>query len=290
MLEALRAQTLPAERWELLLLDNASREPVEKAWNLSWHPQARFVHEEKLGILHARARGNREARGKVLVYVDDDNVLAPDYLAGVEAIMRERPDLGAIGAGVIEGEFEVHPPESIAYYLGGLALGRQARDLWTNFGDFTDGVPVGAGMAFRREVAEEFARRMESQPLRKLLGRVGKELGGGGSEDVDLALCAHDIGLGTGRFIALRMVHLIPKERLTEDYMVQLYAGFERSKETIHLIRHGTLCAQSGTPVRQLRYLFTICARRGFERRIYIAREKARVEARRRLAKLVPSP
>ncbi len=136
-------------------------------------------------------------------------------------------------------------------------------------------------------MADEFARKLELHPLRKLLGRVGEDISPGAGEDIDIALCAHDLGLGTGRFMALRMVHLMPKERLTEDYMIRMYAGFEHSKETMHVIRHGALSPESATPVRQLRYFFTICRLRGFDRRIYVAREKAREAARRRLAKLV---
>jgi len=36
-LAALRAQTLASERWELLLIDNASSPPVAPAWPLIWH-------------------------------------------------------------------------------------------------------------------------------------------------------------------------------------------------------------------------------------------------------------
>src|SRR5262245_54996167 len=48
VLEALCAQTLPLNQWELLLVDNASRQPIAPAWNLSWHPHARHVHEDRL--------------------------------------------------------------------------------------------------------------------------------------------------------------------------------------------------------------------------------------------------
>src|ERR1700722_2249773 len=80
VLDALRAQTLPAQEWELLLVDNASTEPLAGRFDLSWHPNARHVREEKTGLTPARLRGIAEANGELLVFVDDDNVLRSDYL------------------------------------------------------------------------------------------------------------------------------------------------------------------------------------------------------------------
>src|SRR5215472_13106955 len=85
VLEALQVQTLPIEQWELLLVDNASKESLDGKWDLTWHPKARCIRENQLGLTPARLRGIREAHADVLVFVDDDNLLASDYLeqAGV---------------------------------------------------------------------------------------------------------------------------------------------------------------------------------------------------------------
>ncbi len=82
-LDALKEQTLARGEWELVLVDNASKTAVAGAWDLAWHPRGRHVREEELGLTHARFRGIREATGAVLVFVDDDNILAPDYLQQV---------------------------------------------------------------------------------------------------------------------------------------------------------------------------------------------------------------
>src|SRR4051812_49081425 len=80
-LDALKAQSLPQPQWELLLIDNASKEPLASAYDLSWHSRARHIRENELGLTAARLCGIRESTGELLVFVDDDNVLAPDYLA-----------------------------------------------------------------------------------------------------------------------------------------------------------------------------------------------------------------
>jgi glycosyltransferase involved in cell wall biosynthesis len=57
VLVALRDQTLSPERWELLLIDNASREPLSNGFDLAWHVRGRHVREEELGLTRARLRG-----------------------------------------------------------------------------------------------------------------------------------------------------------------------------------------------------------------------------------------
>ncbi len=109
VLDALKAQTLPMEEWELLLVDNASKEPLITTWDLAWHPRARHIREDELGLTPARLRGIRESSAEIIVFVDDDNVLAPTYLR--QALEKERtfPMIGVWG-GRIDLEFEVPHP------------------------------------------------------------------------------------------------------------------------------------------------------------------------------------
>jgi len=135
----LKAQALPRERWELIVVDNNSQPPVragsaavagrnvgksegEGAFlDLSWHGNARIVREEKLGLTFARLRGFSEARAELIVMVDDDNLLAQDYLETAVRIAEERPTLGAFGGKCLP-EFEHEPPEWLRGMTSGLGL------------------------------------------------------------------------------------------------------------------------------------------------------------------------
>ena len=121
-LNALRAQSLPAERWELLVVDNASDPPLAGNLDLSWHARSRIVTEHELGILPARVRGLKETRTPLILFVDDDNVLAPDYLQQAMPIADTHPFLGVWG-GSITPEFEPPPPRIVR----GRAAGPAAR-------------------------------------------------------------------------------------------------------------------------------------------------------------------
>jgi glycosyltransferase involved in cell wall biosynthesis len=230
-LDGLKAQTLPLEQWELLLIDNASQEPVAGSWDLSWHPRARHVREEKLGVTPARLRGIEESRSELVVMVDDDNILRADFLAKVIEVSTEHPFLGAWG-GNIEGEFEHEVPEWLKPHLHILAVRAVKRDHWSNYYADYRSMPVGAGLCIRRPIAVAHARALAARPSSMDLDRKGASLVSGG--DIDFALTAHDCGFGTGVFPRLQMTHIIPKARMTVDYICRLREGIEYST---HLLR-----------------------------------------------------
>jgi glycosyltransferase involved in cell wall biosynthesis len=105
-LDALCKQALPKSHWELLLIDNASNEHLSEKWDLSWHPAARHVREDELGLTHARLRGIREAAAELLVFVDDDNVLNSDFLSCALEISKSYPWVGIYGGSIL-GEYDV---------------------------------------------------------------------------------------------------------------------------------------------------------------------------------------
>jgi len=218
-LAALRQQTLPPSEWELLLIDNASETPLAKTCDISWHPKSRHVREEELGLTPARLRGITEAAAELLVFVDDDNVLDGDYLETARRIANEWPMLGAWG-GDIRPRFETPPPEWTRRHWGMLAIVECEQSRWSNLPDRPDTLPCGAGMVVRKSVALHYAQQVRNDPKRKMLDRKGSSLSSCG--DSDLALTAVDVGLGCGVFKELRLAHIMPQGRLTEEYLLKL--------------------------------------------------------------------
>ena len=219
VIDGLKGQGLNKEHWEYLLVDNASRQPLSGQIDLSWHPQARHVREEKLGLTHARLRGIRESSGEILVFVDDDNVLDADYLAEVIRIAGDWPMLGAF-SGQVRASFEETPPEWTRPYWRRLAINEFDRDSWSNVPCLDQTTPNGAGLCVRRRVATEYLAYHASGKRKVVLDRMGESLLSAG--DLDLAATACDLGLGNGLFAALKLTHLIPKERLSEPYLLNL--------------------------------------------------------------------
>jgi glycosyltransferase involved in cell wall biosynthesis len=271
-LEALQGQSLEKSSWELLLVDNASERALASEWDLSWHPHARHLHEGKLGLTHARCAGIRAAQAELLVLVDDDNVLDANYLASACKIAREFDHIGAFG-GNLKGEFEVAVPGWAEPYLEGLCIKELSRDRWSNEYAWSDAIPYGAGMCIRSTVARRYAANVQEDGLRLRLDRAGGRLTSAG--DLDMAWTAIDLGLGTGRFRALTALHLIPANRLTEDYLVRLYAGFAYSNNIIWAVR-GLINERPRETVRdKLRHVIAVLHLRGIRRKMYHAMRKA---------------
>jgi glycosyltransferase involved in cell wall biosynthesis len=235
-LEALRRQTLPVAEWELLLIDNASCPAVATLVSLQWHPNARHVREEALGLTSARLRGIQEAQGQLLVFVDDDCILDASYLEVAMEISNSRPELGCWGAGCIEPEYEKPPPEWLAAHEGALAIRRLNRDFWANIPDLNPSVPFGVGMCIRRTVALRYASLCERDNIRRSLDRAGESLASCG--DTDIAMLACTLGMGTASFTALKITHLIPEGRTTRQYMSRLVAAKAESQILLWSLYH----------------------------------------------------
>jgi glycosyltransferase involved in cell wall biosynthesis len=230
-LNALQAQKVPKANWELLIVDNAGKETLATTWDLSWHPLARHTREHELGLTHARLRGIRESSGELLVFVDDDNVLAPDFLEHAINILAHYPYLGAFGPGLLEPEFEVPPPAELLPFLPALALRNVPSARWSNNANDSDSIPWGAGLCVTRRVANNFRKLIEALNVSDVLGRRGAQLFSG--EDDVFSWVAVGGGQGFGLFPELRVTHLIPAARLTTRYVVRLVHD--------HAFSHGVL-------------------------------------------------
>ena len=231
-LEALRNQTLPKDQWRLLVVDNASDKPVASQWDLGWHPLAKHLHEPRLGLTYARLAGISAAQDEWLVFVDDDNVLAPDYLENARDIAEKMPFLGAF-SGKTTGEFEETPPKWLQNDLGIIAVRDLNKDIFSTV-YIWEAAPVGAGMVLRRTIAETYMEQSLRNPIKQMLGRSGKSLFSG--EDIDMILTALDMGYAIGRFTKLDLLHLIPKSRLKREYILNLCEGNGYSDQILSLL------------------------------------------------------
>jgi glycosyltransferase involved in cell wall biosynthesis len=277
-LDALCAQTLHKEQWELLLVDNASESPLAPTWDLSWHPNGRHLVEEEVGLASARRRAMKEALSDLLIFVDDDNVLCADYVARAIEIKNDWPILGVWGSGAIVPEFELQPTEYVRPLVPYLALREVATPFWSNVLPCIDATPWGAGLCARSNVAAAYCRSCE-ESLILITGRRGKVLLSG--EDVELCYLACKIGLGIGIFPELKLTHLISKERVAEDYLIRLFEGTGISNLLLAYKWRGELPWSPLTGRGPLSLLKNLVLRSGIHRKMYLANVRAAIKARR---------
>jgi len=241
-LEALKQQTLPKDQWEVLLIDNASDEVLASRWDLSWHQHGRHILETELGLTPARMRGIKEAIGELILFVDDDNVLARDYLERSLEIATQMPMLGCFGAGVIEPEFEQQPSADLLPYTYMLALRNEDEVHWSNVRDDIH-FPWGAGLVVRADIARRYSEKVSCSELSKNLDRKGSELNSCGDDEFSWVAC--DQGYGRGVYPSLRILHLIDSKRVTKDYLLRIAAGHTYSKAVLHWVNQGVVPKRS---------------------------------------------
>jgi glycosyltransferase involved in cell wall biosynthesis len=278
VLDALRKQTLSMDAWELLLIDNASKNLLADDWDISWHPKARHVLEEKLGLAHARQRGINESKAPIIVFVDDDNVLNSDYLENVVKIGHEWPILGVWGCGSSVPEFEVKPREDLTEYIHFLAAFEGKQLKWSNSITCMEATPCGVGLSVRSSVAKAYLESWNANST-QILDRNGTSLLSGG--DYDIAYTACNIGLGMAVFPQLKVSHLIPKERVTEDYFVKLREGVATSFHLLNYKWRRVSPRNYHSILGAVSILGKMCLLRGVQRRMYLAEVRGAIAARR---------
>jgi len=276
-LDALRRQSLDFGQWELVVVDNASTEPLAGWLDLAWHPQGWIVREEELGLTRARLCGVDAAHGELLVLVDDDNVLAADYLQVALDLADRHPSLG-IWSGRVDLEFEVPPPDWSQKYWPFLVHRPVERDEMSQTLRLEEPLPVGAGMCLRRKIALEYATAAHRSSLRLHLDRRGVELGSSGDTDMALLTCAR--GRQRGVFARLRLRHLIPPHRVTEDYLARLIEGIHFSSFVVELLHRINAVPPPINAWWRLKYACDLVTKFGRKRLFFKAAKQAQRRAR----------
>jgi glycosyltransferase involved in cell wall biosynthesis len=126
LLDALRAQTLPAERFEVVVVDDASSDDTQEvlaAQAARGDLRLRVIRQEQAqGAAAARNEGWRAAESAVVAFTDDDCRPAPEWLeAGLRAGARER---------IVQGRVEYDPEERHLLGPFSRALGVDHLDGW----------------------------------------------------------------------------------------------------------------------------------------------------------------
>jgi len=232
---AVRDQNFPSHQRELIVVDNGSAPRLDpKILSSLADLPITVVVEERLGLTPARIRGIRQARSEVIVFVDDDNVLATDYLSVASSRFEADAKLGACGGKALP-EFETTPPDWTKEFWQMLAV----RDLGpeslraSGASSYPSCAPIGAGMAVRRQLALKWAAEIEHDPIRMGLDRSGESLASGG--DNDLVLTVLKQGFDVEYVPELVLTHLVSARRTTTSYLARL--NYASSRTWVRLLR-----------------------------------------------------
>ena len=157
LLESIAANDLDKSKYEIVLVDNNctdnTRSVCEAFAKAHKDVQFNYCVETEQGLSAARNKAIKEAKGDVLVYVDDDALVDTWYLRTVAEYMSAHPEISAIGGPIIP-LYETSEPKWMTRFTKELLCG------YLYFGDKErtfpgERYPGGGNAAYRAEVFKQ---------------------------------------------------------------------------------------------------------------------------------------
>ena len=207
---------------ELLIVDNASTDDTPDAAQTAKaaHPEIRVLVETRPGLSFARNAALREARGRFVIFLDDDAVAEPGWLDAYRKFFCTPPSARvAVAGGFVAPEYETPPPRWLRAGLHTFDLGGAARPINEHRG------PWGCNIAYAREPA------LRVGGFNPRLGRRGTSLGA--HEEMDLNLRLEDAGFEVWWLPDARIRHRITADRMRLGWQLRSEFAQSRSRVTV---------------------------------------------------------
>lgn len=217
-----KQESINGLKWEVIVIDNASSDNTalvaRQCWSDDGPAPMRVVSEPRLGLSYARQRGFDEAKYELISFIDDDNWVAPTWVATASRCMSMDLQLGAIGS-TNTAVADVSFPEWFSRYSNYYAA-------W----DYPQSATIatcllfGAGMTIRKKTWY-WLKHHNFNP--QLSGRVGSRLTS--SEDIELGCAIRLAGWRIRIEPQLELNHYISANRLEWKYLRRLMRGIGQS-------------------------------------------------------------
>lgn len=111
--DSLLTQDIPSSEYEIILVDDGSPDACPQICDsyAAAHKNIRVIHRENGGLSAARNTGIRAARGTYLMFVDSDDYIEPNVLAGLMAqVERDNLDVLRYRLQYVNPQYEVYNP------------------------------------------------------------------------------------------------------------------------------------------------------------------------------------
>ena len=224
LLESIAKNDYPTADYEIVLVDNNCTDNTRGVCEMfaTVHPEVNlhYVVETEQGLSAARNKGIKEAKGDIIIYVDDDALVDSDYIRIYAEHFATHPDTMAAG-GPIEPLYETEEPLWMSPYTKALLTA------WMNYGDqireYPNGrYPGGGNAAYRKEVFDRVGL------FNTELGRKGNLLLASEEKDIFDKMKALEMKV---LYLPTPVLHhCIPQAKLEEDYFNRLTLQIGRSE------------------------------------------------------------
>ena len=156
-LNSLVNQTIAPSRYEIIIINNNSTDNTDAISKnfISANPglNIKYFIETQKGLSAARNRGINESASELIIFIDDDADVTPNYLEIALSFFKNNPDISAFGGKIIPIYEEGREPQWLSKPLWGLVT---RADWGSKVSIYPKGKrPYGCSMAFRKKVFKE---------------------------------------------------------------------------------------------------------------------------------------
>lgn len=180
---------------------------------------ASILIEKQPGLTSARIAGVKAAKNDWIIFFDDDNEPASDYLLKTQQLINDYPGAGVLGPGKIKVEFVGKASDFAKTHKELFQERNQQETIIDNVRWGQYAYPYGTGMIVKKQIADEYVKQVEKGSY-TMSDRVGKSLISGG--DIQILLTGIKMGYYAGSSPSLELTHLIKSEKTAYKKMLQL--------------------------------------------------------------------
>ncbi len=217
-LMSLARQTAEKREFEVVVVDNSPgdsdlEETIERIRKDNFFKEAdilRLVHCPVLGLSFARNAGIAEARGEIILFLDDDAIADPDLVQQYLDAFANHKEMGVIG-----GHITLKRPETInmvwkegwerywSQFITGYRGLTEVKEWWE--------FPWGANWGARRKAL------LQIGGFRGRYGRHGNDFSGG--EEIIAARLIQQLGYSIGVLPQAHVLHQVDPSRFTLEHL-----------------------------------------------------------------------
>ena len=235
-LTSVQNQSFPKDAYEVIVVDNGStdstRQVTEQIIAANLTHQIRYIWEPEPGLLSGRHRGAEEAKGHILVFIDDDIEADKGWLSAIMDVFQDA-SVHLVGGPSLP-DYESEPPSWIESFWVQHEYGRMCG--WLSLLDFGEQIreidPVyvwGLNFAIRKKTLFEVGG-FHPDCILKHLQRFQ------GDGESGLSIKIREKGLKAVYHPKALVWHKVPSERMTVEYFEKraFYQGVCDSFAQIH--------------------------------------------------------
>jgi glycosyltransferase involved in cell wall biosynthesis len=239
-----RRQHHASQEWECIIVDNNSGDDTRSrvAEFIEQHAEFnfRYLFEASQGLSYARNAGICHAVGDIVAFIDDDERIVEEFVGAYIELFDTHSDAMAAGGKII-AEYPAGRPRWMSKYAEQPIA--NPMDFGSEVSLFPSSrIPGGGNMAMRRDIFNNIGLFDTS------LGRTGKKLIGG--EESDLFERMAKANMACYYVPRAVMYHIIPVEKLCDDYFDRLSYNIGISQYTRATIHNRTTALYLGEALK----------------------------------------